>query len=232
MAYLVVKRGGFWRRSGSLRLRRVNTWSFLFWRGVSREETYVKKGRVLVVVGGAGSGKSRELGKLYGFSRELYGVDGVFISVGEALTNWYRRAGLSAEVLRGLSQFEKNKLLIEVCKGKAVFLDDVDRADSKVKVDLVKWLVRVAKVVVVSCKDLKGVNAGIVQELRNKLRLKAHQGFDDRLVVDLGQKEAEVKDVGLIVGIVLVVFVAMAWGLSQALLGALAFRWLVAEGRK
>ena len=231
MAYLVFK-SGFWRKKKQLAFRRVNNFRLLFWKFKSSKEVYVKKDRVLIVQGGLGSGKTRELKKIERFSKGIYGVDAVYIPVGEGLSNWYKRAGLKSEDLKGLSQFEKNELLIEKCKGKVVILDDLDKAESKVKVDVLKWLIRVSRVCVVSCKDIKKVNPSLEYELRKKLRLKSWEGWNDRLVVDLGKQETEIKDIGLIVGIVLVVFVAMAWGLSHALLGALAMRWLVAEARQ
>jgi len=179
-----------------------------------------------------GSGKTRELRKIERYAKDIYGEEAVYIPVGEAPTNWYKRAGLGKEEIKGLTQFEKNEKLINACKGKVVILDDIDRAESKVKVEVVKWLIRVSKVAVVSCRDIKKVNPSLEYELRKKLRFKHWQGWDSSLVVDLGKQETEIKDVGLLVGIVLVVFVALSWGLTHALLGALAMRWLVAEARQ
>ena len=232
MAYLVFKGAGFWRKKGSLRLRQVNSFRFLFWKFKNVKETYIKKSKVLVIQGGMGSGKTRELKKIERFSRDVYGRDAVFIPVGEGISNWYKRVGLEREDLKGLSQFEKNEKLISACKGKVVILDDIDRAEGKVKVEVLKWLIRVSDRVVVSCRDIKRVHPSLEYELRKKLRLKGWQGWDSSLVVDLGKQETEIKDVGLLVGIVLVVFVAMSWGLSHALLGALAMRWIVAEARQ
>jgi hypothetical protein len=231
LGYLVFK-GGFWRKRKTLRFREISTFRLWFWSGRQVKETYIKKGKVLVVQGGLGSGKTRELKKVERFARDIYGKDAVFIPVGEGLANWYKRAGLEREELKGLSQFEKNEKLTNACKGKVVILDDIDRAEGKVKVEVIKWLIRVAKVVVVSCRDIKKVHPSLEYELRKKLKLRSWHGWDDRLVVDLGRQETEIKDVGLVVGIVLVVFVAMSWGLTHALLGALAMRWLVAEARQ
>ncbi|NPB07219.1 MAG: hypothetical protein GXO03_06425 [Aquificae bacterium] len=232
MAYLVFKGASFWRKRWSIRLRDVKTLSLLGWTFRTRSERYVKKGPVLIVQGGFCSGKTRELKKIEKYAKELYGKEAVYIPVGEALTNWYKRAGLQKEELKGLTQFEKNEKLIQRCKGKVVVLDDIDRAESKVKTEVVKWLIRVAKVAVVSCRDVKKVHPSLEYELRKKLKLKNWQGWDDGLVVDLGKQETEVKDVGLLVGIILVVFVAMSWGLTHALLGALGLRWLMAEAKQ
>ncbi len=231
MPYIALSGAGFWRRRRHMLLRNVRVLRFWKFRRVIKDEKYVPKGRVLVVMGGYGSGKTRELEKLRAKAVDIWGLEGVYIAVGESLDNWFKRAGLSQEELKGLKQFEKVGKLIEVCKGKVVFMDDVDRAEGKVKVEAVKWLIRSADVVVVSCQDIHRVNEGIEYELRKKLRLKAHEGMN-KYIVDLGKQEVEVKDVGMVVAIGLIVFVAFAWGLTWGLMGALAFKYLVAEGRR
>jgi hypothetical protein len=231
MAYLVLKGVGFWRKRSHVVLREVRTFRFLGFRRVLRSEKYVKKSKALVIQGGMGAGKSRELLKLSKNAGLVWGLEGVYIPCGEGLDNWFKRAGLSAEELKGLKQFEKVGLLINRLSGKAVFLDDVDRVDSKVKLDVIKWIVRVAGVVVVSCKDFNKVNDGVRYELRKKLRLRSWEGMGD-YVVDLGGSEVEVKDVGMLMAIVLIVFVAFAWGLMWGLMGALALRYVVSEGRR
>jgi len=234
MPYIALSGAGFWRRRRHMLLRNVRVLRFWKFRRVIKDERYIPKGRVLVVMGGYGSGKTRELKKLCAKAVDIWGREGVYIPVGEGLDNWFKRAGLSQEELKGLRQFEKVGKLIERCKGKVVLLDDVDRAESresKVKIEAVKWLIRSADVVVVSCQDIHRVNEGIEYELRKKLRLKAHEGMN-KYIVDLGKQEVEVKDVGMFVAIGLIVFVAFAWGLTWGLMGALAFRYLVAEGRR
>lgn len=231
MPYIALSGAGFWRRRRHMLLRNVRVLRVWKFRRVLKEDTYIPKGRVLVVMGGYGAGKTRELKKLHAKAVDIWGREGVYIPVGESFENWFKRAGLSQEELKGLRQFEKVGLLIERCKGKVVLLDDVDRAEGKVKVEAVKWLIRVADVSVVSCQDIHKVNESIEYELRKKLKLKPHESMN-KYLVDLGKQEVEVKDVGMIVAIGLIVFVAFAWGLTWGLMGALAFRYLVAEGRK
>jgi hypothetical protein len=229
MAYLVLKGGGFWRKRQSLVLRDVKVVKVLGLRRILRSEKYVQKKPVIVLEGGAGVGKTRELIKVSGWAERVFGTEGVYIACGESLENWFKRAGLSAEDLKGLRQFEKVQKMIEALNGKVVCLDDVDKVDSKVKVSAVKWIVRVAKVVVLSCASIKKVSASIVEELRKKLRLKAWESLE---TLDLGGSQSEIKDIGMIVAVVMVVIVAMAWGLSEGLLSALALRWLVNEGKR
>lgn len=231
MPYIALSGAGFWRRRRHMLLRNVRVLRFWKFRRVIKDERYIPKGRVLVVMGGYGSGKTRELEKLHTKAVDIWGLEGVYIPVGESLENWFKRAGLSQEELKGLRQFEKVGLLIERCKGKVVVLDDVDRAESKVKVEAVKWLIRSANRVVVSCRDIHRINEGVEYELRKKLKLKVHEGMN-KYIVDLGKQEVEVKDVGMVVAIGLIVFVAFAWGLTWGLMGALAFRYLVAEGKR
>jgi len=226
--YLVLKDKGK-RNRLSVRIRNVRyiNLPLIGARKVSSEK-YIKKRSVIIFTGGLGTGKTRELNKLLKWSDRLFAKDGIYISVSEAITNWYKRAGLSSEDLRGLSGFEKNRKLIDVCKNKVVILDDIDKAKSKMKIDVVKWLVRVSAYTVVSCEDIDKVNASIVLELRKKLKLKKHESIS---VINLGKEEVEVRDVGLIVGLIMVVGIAISWGITEALMGALAFRWLVSEAR-
>lgn len=231
MAYIVLKGKGFWKNRHHLTIRNVSTFNFFGFKRVIRSEKYIRKSRVIIIQGGFGSGKTRDINKLFVNSRDIWGLDGVYFACGEGLENWFRRAGLSNDDVKGLKQFEKVQKLIQVCNGKVVFLDDIDRLDNKVKLDAVKWLIRVSSVVVVSCKDVNKVNDGLEYELRKKLRLRPYQGLGD-YVVDLGGSEVEVKDVGMVVAIVLIVFVAFAWGFTYGLLGALALRWLSSEGRR
>jgi hypothetical protein len=230
MAYLVLKGEGFWRKRQSLVFRDVRVVRFLGFRRVLRSEKYVQKKPVIVLEGGAGTGKTRELLKLSDWAERVFGAEGVYIACGESLENWFKRAGLSAEDLKGLKQFEKIEKMVERLKGKVVFLDDVDKLESsKVKISAVKWIIRVAKVVVLSCVSIKKVNASVVEELRKKLRLKAWESLE---TLDLGGSHSDVKDIGMIVAIFMVVAVALAWDITAGLLLALALRWLVNEGRK
>jgi hypothetical protein len=230
MAYLVLKGEGFWRKRQSLVFRDVRVVRLFGLRRVLRSERYVQKKPVIVLEGGAGTGKTRELLKVYSASDKVFGVEGVYIACGESLENWFKRAGLSAEDLKGLKQFEKVQKMIEALKGKVVCLDDVDKLEgSKVKISAVKWIIRVAKVVVLSCVSVKKVSPSIVEELRKKLRLKAWESLE---TLDLGGSQSEIKDIGMIVAIVMVVVLAMAWGLTAGLLSALALRWLVNEGKR
>ena len=145
MPYLVWKEK-FDRQKGFLALRHKRFFSikpFGVWK--SEKETYIRKLPFFVITGGVGSGKTRELQKLLGWSQNLFGVEGVYLNAREGLTNWYRRAGLDDDALKGLKQFERNALLVETLRGKAVFIDDLDGVFNKVKVALIKELIKNSK---------------------------------------------------------------------------------------
>jgi len=224
MAYLVLKGDGFWRKRSALVLRSVKTIKLLGFRRVFRSERYIRKERVLIFEGEAGTGKTRELLKISKNAKEIFGVEGVYIAGVEGFENWLKRGGLNEE-LKGLKQFEKAEKLIERVKGKVVCIDDIDKLDG-FKLQVAKRLINSAEFVVVSCSLLKRVNQSLVQELRKKKRIRDGEALT---TVDLGK--TEIRDVGMIVAIVLVVLLALTWGLTESLILALALRWLVMEGR-
>ena len=227
MAYLVLKRG-YQRNKPYLALRRVEYKGIgRFRRRIEREE-YVKA-NFLVIKGGRSSGKSRETHKLYRWAVELWEVEGVWFRATESLENFFRRAGLTKEDLRGLSQAEKISRLIETCEGKAVFIDDIDKVEGKVKKQVVKSLIRVSKGWAVSCENERKIDAGITAEIRRKQGLKKWESLN---ILDLGRKEEEIKDIGMLMAIFLILGVALAFGFTEALLGALGLRYLVREGEK
>jgi len=225
MAYFVFKNRG--RRSYlAIRRKRVRGW--WRWKWVDTEERYVRSS-FLVVVGGRGSGKTRELRKLAKRSSEVFGAPGVYIKCVEGLENWFRRAGLDSNELKGLKQFEKVELLIDRLSGQAVFLDGVDRVSGKVKVEAVKRIIRGARAGAVSCESEKRVDTGIVQELRRRQGLRK---WESLRVVELGAREEEIKDIGNILALVLVVCFGLFLGMSEAIIGAMGLRYLVREGNR
>ncbi len=225
MAYLVLKRG-YQRNKPFLALRKVEYKGIgRFRRRVEREE-YVKVG-FLVIKGGRSSGKSRETHKLYRWSQELWGVPGVWFRTSESLDAFYKRAGLTKEDLRGLSQAEKIAKLIEVCEGKPVFIDDIDKAEGRQKRQVLKSLIRVSKGGALSCENEKRIDTGIMAEIRRKQGLRKWESLK---LLDLGRKEEEIKDIGMMVAVFLILGVALFFSFHEALLGALGLRYLVREG--
>lgn len=64
--------------------------------------------------------------------------------------------------------------------------------------------------------------------------LKAKQRLEpkeDLRVIDLGRSE-EIIDIGMVVALGMVFGLALMWGVSEALLLALGFRWLVRYGER
>jgi len=111
---------------------------------------------------------------------------------------------------------------------KAVFIDDLDGVNNKVKVSLLKELIKNARGGAVAFENIKKVHPAIVQTLRAKQRLKPKEDLN---TIDLGRSE-EIIDIGMLVAISLVFGLALMWGFSEALLMALGFRWLIRYGEK
>ena len=227
MAYLILKRG-YQRKKPYLALRIVE------YKGIGRFKKRVEKEKYvrtsfLVIRGGRDTGKSRETYKLYRWSKELWGVDGVWLRATESLENFFKRAGLRKEELRGLSQAEKISKLIEACKGKTVYIDDIDKVEGRLKKQVIKSLIRVSKGGAVSCENEKKIDVGIVAEIRRKQGLKKWESLK---VLDIGRKEEEIKDIGMMVAVFLILGIALIFGFHEALLGALGLRYLVKESER
>ena len=225
MAYFVFKNKG---RRSYLAIRRKRVKGIWRWRWVENREEYIKSS-FLVICGGRGSGKTREMKKLTMRSSEVFGVSGVYIKCAESLDNWFKRAGLEQEELKGLKQFEKVELLIDRLKGRAVFLDGVDRVSGKVKVEAVKRIIGVARAGAVSCESEKRVDVGILQAIRRKQGLRK---WESLRVIELGKRDEEIVDVGNILALVLVIGLGLFLGMSEAMIGAMGLRYLVREGNR
>ena len=226
MTYLVWKEK-FDRKKGFLALRRVKFFSIKNFRWRVQRENYIRRQNFYIITGGVGTGKTRELSKLLNWSNKLFGSEGVYLNAKEGLENWYKRAGLDNEELKGLKQFEKNELLKETLRGKAVFIDDLDGVFNKVKVNLIKDLIKNSRGGAVAFENIKRVHPAIIQTLRAKQRLKLKE---DLQVIDLGKAE-EIVDIGMVVALALVVGLGLVYGFSEALLIAMGLRWLVREGK-
>jgi hypothetical protein len=225
VAYFVFKSNG---RRSYLYLRRVRYKGVWRWRWRDVEEKYIRSS-FLVICGGRGSGKTREMKKLTMRSSEVFGVSGVYIKCAEGIDNWFKRAGIEQDELKGLKQFEKVELLIDRLRGRAVFLDGVDRVSGKVKVETVKRIIGVARAGAVSCESEKRVDVGILQAIRRKQGLRK---WESLRVVELGAREEEIKDIGGIIAVFLVLGFGLFFGISEAVLGAMGLRYLVREGNR
>jgi len=222
MAYLVLKET--WNKNKPfLALRRV--YYSLFGKKKIKEE-YIKVGNFLVIRGGKGSGKTRELKKLAGWSKELFGCYGVYFSATEKMTEIFRKF-LSSSEMKKLPYQEKIRLCLERVKDLAVFIDDIDKISGYQKKDFIKGLIINSKAGAVAFEDEKFVYSSLIQEIRKKQGLKHDESLR---VIDLGVSE-EVKDIGIIVGVVVLLIIAFMFRMPELVLLGWAFRWLVYEAR-
>jgi hypothetical protein len=225
MAYIVFKPRG---KKTYIALRRVEYKGFGRFRRRLVNEEYLS-GRCFVFIGGRGTGKTRELRKLNSRSVEVFGRRAVLLNGAEGIDNWFKRAGLSEEELKGLKQFEKIELLVEKARNRPVLIDNIDRVSSRVKTEAVKRLISVSSFAAVAAESEKRIDVGIIQALRAKQGLRR---FERLKAIHLGQREEEIKDIGGVIAIVFVFVFGLVFGVSEALLGALGIRYLSREGRR
>ena len=227
MPYLVFKGSKYDRVRGNLALRRVKFFSIKNFRWRVQRENYIRRQNFYIITGGVGTGKTRELKKLEKWATRIWNKEAIYLNAKEGLTNWYKRAGLTNEELKGLKQFEKNELLKEALCGNVVLIDDIDGIFNKVKVGLLKEIIKNSSGGAVAFENPKKVHPAIIQILRIKQRLEPKE---DLQVIDLGRAE-EIVDIGMVVALALVVGLGLVYGFSEALLLALGLRWLVREGK-
>ncbi len=223
MSYLVLK--NTWRRKKPfLALKSVKRDLF---GNIRQREKYIKKRSVMAVVGVKGSGKTRELRKIFRWSMDLYNADAVYIDVIEPIGDWYKRAGIENEEIKGLKRFEKDNKLVEVCKGKVILIDNIDHT-TKTKLSIIKRLISSCKVVIVSCEDTKKIDSSIYTELRKKAKVKAGE--------DIYKIELEggyvIKDISMILGIGLMVVLVVIYQQYWALGLIFTLRMFQKEGNK
>jgi hypothetical protein len=208
MAYLVLKKN--WQRHKPFLVLKV---SYQVLGKRLSKETYIKKSNVYLVLGGKGSGKTRELLKVQKWADQLFNRNGFYFNVLESMSDFYKRAGLESSDLRGLKSFEKNSLLIEKVKDQVVCIDNVDKASSQKK-EVIKDLIRNSGVIFVSAEDLKQIDLSIVKELM----IKGNVSYSDNIpTIDLGN-DFEIVEVsgilGVVILIVLIVFFQQYWALG------------------
>jgi len=220
-AYFVLK-DNHQRNKPFLALRKKE--NFLWFERTT--EVYIKRFPFLVIEGGRGTGKTKQLKKLSGWSSQLWGTEAVYIDCAEALSSWYFRAGLTKEDLKGLTQPEKNELLIDTLAGKVVLLDNLETVNSKVKIHLVREIIYNASAGVIATENLKKVDPSIIQTIKRKNSTKTLEP------IHFGTTEEEVKDVSIIAGAVLILGVALLYGAWWVIPVAVSLRLLAREGQK
>jgi len=223
MPYLVIKEN-WQRKTPYLVLKKVR--KNILGKRV-QEEIYIKKTKVHLIVGGKGSGKTRELMKIVSWSKKLYKREGIYINVEEPISDWYKRAGIESKEIRGLKGFEKNEKLIEKATDKVVCIDNIDKATGQKK-EVIKALIRNSYICFVSATNIKEINVGIIKELRDKVNLKEWDNID---TIDLGT-EFEILEVSNILAIVIVLILIIVYGQYWAFGLIFVFRYMSREGKQ
>jgi len=151
----------------------------------------------------------------------------VYISGTESMTEIFKKF-LSPEELKGRTMAEKVEMCLERAKELAVFIDDLDKISGHYKRDFIKGLIINCRAGGVAFEDEKFVYDSLLQEVRRKQKLRRGESLR---VVEL-EAEEEIKDIGVIVGVVVVAVLALMFRMPEMILLAMALRYMVNEGRR
>ena len=203
MAYIVLKKRKN-RKKAHLNLRKVKTINIFGKQKKITEEKYIKKD-CIVIVGGRGTGKTRELKKLQEQATEIWGTE--------------------AQLINAKRFKEKEKIEPD----KVYLIDDVDTLDKNTdrpKINKIKEAIQKAHAVVITAENIKKIDEGIRKEIRKRQKLKVWENIQ---VVDLGNSEEEIKDIGVILIIFLMLGAGLIYGITDAFILGLLLRYMTIE---
>jgi len=162
-------------------------------------EKYIPKKKSIMLYGYDSAGKSRELNKIYKRRLELFRASSTFLyisfhdSIAEIIYKNITDTHIKNYILSlpedkqifAESNISKQFFKIEVLKfiatGAYVFIDDLDKFTGK-KLEIVKDLVRVSKVVYATARDYKSINKTIYKQINYKdhtaITLSTKNSFD------------------------------------------------------
>jgi len=205
MAYLVLKKRKN-RKTAHLNLRKVKILKVFGKEQRIVKEQYVKKDCILIV-GGRGTGKTRELKKLHE----------------NAILIWETEAYL----INAKRVKEKEKIDPE----KVYLIDDIDTLDKvndRPKINKIKEIIRKARAVVLTAENTKNIDSGLLSEIRRRQKKKKWETIE---ITDLGGTEEEIKDIGVILIIFLMLGAGLIYGMTDAFILGLLLRYLTIESR-
>jgi len=165
------------------------------------KDRYISKSKSLLIEGMDASGKSKEIKKLFDRKNEVYikEKEFIFLKASDSLSDWFQAnlkksdanklledQSLSDEEKEEIEeninkQYIKIQMLIRKTKGAVLFIDDIDQLSGK-KLEVVKDLVKVSKLVIATCKNKRDINKTILNYLDTKkyqeIHLKSNSSYD------------------------------------------------------
>jgi nucleoside-triphosphatase THEP1 len=165
-----------------------------------QKESYISKKKHILITGLHGSGKSKELNKLYKKAKQVYVKfdNFIFLKGSESVSEWLKKVGkkdiakinekLNEDELIALENMDNNYYvksfyLIELAKQSVVFIDDIDNLRSGKKLELMKDIARNAKLIVATAKSETEVNKTIMNTIYKRggytgINLSTQQSYD------------------------------------------------------
>ena len=165
------------------------------------KDHYISKKKSLLIEGMNASGKSKEIKKLFDRKNEVYikEKEFIFLKATDSLTDWFQANLKKSDANKLLEdpsltdeekeeiedninkQYIKIQMLIRKTKGAVLFVDDIDQLSGK-KLEVVKDLVKVSKLVIATCKSKRDINKTILNYLDTKqyqeIKLKSDSSYD------------------------------------------------------
>lgn len=142
------------------------------------KEQYVPKKNSILITGLESSGKSKMLLKLYEEKENVYPKSKGFILIKatDSLSDWFRNIDeedvnnyldeLEEDEVKIIEndlkkQYMKIQILLNKCRNKILFVDDIDKVTGKKK-EVMKDLLRASKIVIATSQDDKKMDKSIV----------------------------------------------------------------------
>lgn len=153
------------------------------------KEKYIPKKKNLLILGQHSSGKTKEFEKIRKKINEIYPKNKIVVLKGkESLSDWLQKnikeqdkvnfinlkeSNLEQEDIEKIEkninkQYIKIQILVEKAKNNVVIIDDIDALTGK-KLEIMKDIMRVAKVTIATAKDVNSIDKTIYKTLEKKL---------------------------------------------------------------
>jgi len=143
------------------------------------KETYIRKHKNIFIFGLEGSGKSREIGKIFNAHNEIYPKkDSIIICATDSLSDWLIQGNTHKEKFEADSnnidyiedinkQYVKIKILLYKAKTSVIYIDDLDLLSGK-KREIVKSLVKSSNLIIATARNERSINKTLLSIINKK----------------------------------------------------------------
>ncbi len=136
-----------------------------------RDEKYISKSKSILISGGQGSGKSKELKRLYMYKEKIYqkhDKNFLWLNCSESISDWItcnvggQVEEYTNEEVDSKSFYIKIQALVNYADKAIVFIDDLDKASGR-KLEVIKDIQRVSKQFVATTTNKHHINKTILK---------------------------------------------------------------------